>query len=88
MSWLPTLIAKEELTMMQTVTVIKSNLSVEVLKSNLRGLVVRLVEAQESKDRKLEREIYADMTYYEGILYDKLSTDEFIKFQMELDELR
>lgn len=88
MSWLPTLITKEELTMMQTVTVIKSNLSVEVLKSNLRGLVVRLVEAQESKDRKLEREIYADMTYYEGILYDKLSTDEFIKFQMELDELR
>ena len=74
--------------MMQTVTVIKSNLSVEVLKSNLRGLVVRLVEAQESKDRKLEREIYADMTYYEGLLYDKLSTDEFIKFQMELAELR
>ena len=74
--------------MNQTVTVIKSNLSIEVLKSNLRALVERLVEAQEIKDRQLEREIYADMTYYEGILYDKVDIDEFMQFQSELDELR
>lgn len=73
---------------MQTVTVIKSNMPVEVLKSNLKSLTTRLREAKENNERDLARELYADMTYYEGILYDAVSFDEYMEFQSELDELR
>lgn len=73
---------------MQTVTVIKSNLTVEVLKSNLRDLATRLGLAHSEGDKALIKEIYKDMTYYTNILYDKVPFDEYVAFEMELDELR
>lgn len=70
--------------MIVTSNQVKSNLSVEVLKSNMRSLVKRMDGA--SWDEL--KEINKDMTYYSNLLYEKLSFDEYISFDMELDELR
>lgn len=70
--------------MLVTSNQVKSNLSVEVLKSNMRSLVKRMDGA--SWDEL--KEINKDMTYYSNLLYEKLSFDEYMSFDMELDELR
>ena len=70
--------------MIVTSNQVKSNIPVEVLKSNMRSLVKRMNEA--SWDEL--KEINKDMTYYSNLLYEKLSFDEYMAFDMELDELR
>lgn len=70
--------------MIVTSNQVKSNIPVEVLKSNIRSLVKRMDGA--SWDEL--KEINKDMTYYSNLLYEKLSFDEYMSFDMELDELR
>lgn len=70
--------------MIVTSNQVKSNLSVGAIKSNMRSLVKRMDGA--SWDEL--KEINKDMTYYSNLLYEKLSFDEYMAFDMELDELR
>ena len=63
---------------------INSNMSVKVLKNNLRSLASSLKDS----NREEQKEIYKSMTYYSQILYCKVSFEEFSEFEAELDGLR
>lgn len=71
--------------MVMTKTVETSNLTVEVLKSNICALMIRLGNATDKEEIK---EIHKDITYYSQILYKKISTDAYLDFMMLADELR
>jgi hypothetical protein len=63
---------------------VNSNLSVEVLVSNLKTLASQLNDAT----YKESKEIQKNMTYYSNILYNKVDTETYMNLMEEVDEMR
>lgn len=65
---------------------VKSNLSVAVLKSNIKKLYTNLRKNENTYHEKIE--ILNNISYYENILYDKIDFDEYMRFQInEIDSI-
>ena len=64
----------------------KSNLSITVLKSNIKKLYMDLRKNENTYHEKIE--ILNNISYYENILYDKIDFDEYMRFQInEIDSI-
>jgi hypothetical protein len=65
---------------------VKSNLSVAVLKSNIKKLYTNLRKNENTYHEKIE--ILNNISYYENILYNKIDFDEYMRFQInEIDSI-
>ena len=65
---------------------VKSNLRVVVLKSNIKKLYTDLRKNENTYHEKIE--ILNNISYYENILYDKIDFDEYMRFQInEIDSI-
>ncbi len=64
----------------------KSNLSVVILKGNIKKLYTDLRKNENTYHEKIE--ILNNISYYENILYDKIDFDEYMAFQInEIDSI-
>lgn len=64
----------------------KSNLSITILKSNIKKLYTDLRKNENTYHEKIE--ILKNISYYENILYDKIDFDEYMRFQInEIDSI-
>lgn len=64
----------------------KSNLSITILKSNIKKLYTDLRKNENTYHEKIE--ILNNVSYYENILYDKIDFDEYMTFQInEIDSI-
>ena len=64
----------------------KSNLSITILKSNIKKLYTDLRKNENTYHEKIE--ILNNISYYENILYDKIDFDEYMRFQInEIDSI-
>lgn len=65
---------------------VKSNLSITILKSNIKKLYTDLRKNENTYHEKIE--ILNNISYYENILYDKIDFDEYMRFQInEIDSI-
>lgn len=64
------------------------DLPVGVIKSNLRVLTKELDVNERQQNITRMRELHKDITYYSTALYNKVTFDEYMQFERELDELR
>lgn len=66
---------------------VKSNLSITILKSNIKKLYTDLRKNENTYHEKIE--ILNNISYYENILYDKIDFDEYMRFQInEIDSIK
>ena len=64
----------------------KSNLSVIILKGNIKKLYINLRKDENTYHEKIE--ILKNISYYENILYNKIDFDEYMRFQInEIDSI-
>ena len=64
----------------------KSNLSVAILKSNIKKLYTDLRKNENTYHENFE--ILKNISYYENILYNKIDFDEYMTFQInEIDSI-
>jgi hypothetical protein len=64
----------------------KSNLSITILKGNIKKLYTDLRKDKNTYHEKIE--ILKNISYYENILYDKIDFDEYMRFQInEIDSI-
>jgi hypothetical protein len=64
----------------------KSNLSITILKGNIKKLYTDLRKDENTYHEKIE--ILKNISYYENILYDKIDFDEYMRFQInEIDSI-
>jgi hypothetical protein len=64
----------------------KSNLSITILKGNIKKLYTGLRKDENTYHEKIE--ILKNISYYENILYDKIDFDEYMRFQInEIDSI-
>ncbi len=65
---------------------VNSNLSVAVLKGNIKKLYMDLRKNENTYHEKFE--ILKNISYYENILCNKIDFDEYIRFQInEIDSI-
>ena len=65
---------------------VKSNLSITILKGNIKKLYTDLRKNENTYHEKIE--ILNNISYYENILYDKIDFDEYMRFQInEIDSI-
>ena len=64
----------------------KSNLSVIILKGNIKKLYINLRKDENTYHEKIG--ILKNISYYENILYNKIDFDEYMTFQInEIDSI-
>lgn len=64
----------------------KSNLSIIILKGNIKKLYMDLRKNENPYHEKIE--ILKNISYYENILYNKIDFDEYMTFQInEIDSI-
>ncbi len=64
----------------------KSNLSIAILKGNIKKLYTDLRKNENTYHEKFE--ILKNISYYENILCNKIDFDEYIRFQInEIDSI-
>lgn len=64
----------------------KSNLSIIILKGNIKKLYINLRKDENTYHEKIE--ILKNISYYENILYNKIDFDEYMRFQInEIDSI-
>lgn len=64
----------------------KSNLSVIILKGNIKKLYINLRKDENTYHEKIET--LKNISYYENILYNKIDFDEYMAFQInEIDSI-
>ncbi len=65
---------------------VNSNLSVAILKGNIKKLYTDLRKNENTYHEKIE--ILKNISYYENILCNKIDFDEYIRFQInEIDSI-